>query len=62
MAIGIDKRNTFKYNDNIVGSVVGLWQNDAADITADTSVDSGNTEPPVQPLDSALKNGLDTML
>jgi hypothetical protein len=35
---------------------------DAAYVTADTSVAAGNIEPPIAPLDSALKTGLDTML
>jgi len=28
-------------------------------ITTDTSVDGGTVEPPIQPLDSALENGLE---
>ena len=35
---------------------------DAAYVTADTSFDATNIEPPMAPLDSALKTGLDTML
>ncbi len=35
---------------------------DAAHVTADTSFDATNIEPPMAPLDSALKTGLDTML
>lgn len=35
---------------------------DAAYVTADTSVDATNIEPPMVPLDSALKNGLGSML
>ena len=35
---------------------------DAAYVTADTSFDATNIEPPMGPLDSALKTGLDTML
>ena len=35
---------------------------DAAYVTADTSFDATNIEPPMAPLDSALKTGLDTVL
>ena len=35
---------------------------DAACVTADTSFDATKIEPPMAPLDSALKTGLDTML
>jgi hypothetical protein len=35
---------------------------DAAHVTADTSVDARHIEPPIVPLDSALKNGIGTML
>ena len=35
---------------------------DAAYVTADKSVNAWNIEPPMAPLDSALKTGLDTML
>jgi hypothetical protein len=35
---------------------------DAAYVTADTSVEATKIEPPMVPLDSALKTGLDTML
>ena len=35
---------------------------DAAYVTAETSFDATNIEPPMAPLDSALKTGLDTML
>ena len=41
---------------------VGFGHNNAADVTDDTSVADGNIEPPMKPLDSALKMGLDTML
>ncbi len=35
---------------------------DAAYVTTDMSVGTGNNEPPMAPLDSALKTGLVTML
>ena len=39
-----------------------LEKNDAADVTADTSVATNYLRPPITPLDSALKDGLDSML
>ena len=39
-----------------------IGKNDAAVTTVDTYVITGNTEPPMAPSNSALKNGLVTML
>ena len=43
-------------------AVSKILKNNAADATADTTVGAANIEPPIAPLDSALKNGLLTML